>query len=192
MMRHGMQNTPLLAGAIKRIMYVVCLGLVLPVSLLSQADEYTVKAVMLERFARFVEWPEILNVSDTTQPFIVGIIGENPFGSKPENIYSEQKIKNKKVSVRYISGVDEIGNCNLLFISGSEKTNLSRILSFTKNKPILTVSDTEGFAKAGVLINLFLNENKVNFEINEAAVRESGLSMSYLLLKAGKIVTPAR
>lgn len=192
MTRLGKQRIPFAAIAVKGMIYTFLLRLVLPAALLAQADEYTIKAVMLERFARFVEWPDQSDVADTAQPFVIAIIGENPFGPKPEEIYSAQKIKNRKVVIKYFSQLDEISNCNLLFISESERKNLSRILTFTRNKPILTVSDSKGFAQEGVLINLFLNDNKVNFEINETAVRESGLSMSYLLLRAGKIVNPSR
>jgi len=173
-------------------LFVLFISLLLPISPFAQTDEYTIKIVLLERFTRFIEWPEESAISDTSQPFVLGLIGKNPFGSKPEDIYSTRKMRNKKVKIRYISKLDEIEGCHLLFISKSEEKKLSKILSFTKDKPILTISDTKGFAEEGVLINLYLKEDKVQFEINESAVRESGLSMSYMLLKTGKIVNPAR
>ena len=169
---------------------LVCLYL--PITLFAQTDEYTMKIVLLERFTRFVEWPEDSAVSDTSRPFVLGIMGNHPFGTKPEEIYSTRKIRNKSVEIRYVSELDEIKDCHLLFISKSEEKELLRILSFTKDKPILTVGDTEGFAKEGVLINLYLKEDKVHFEINESSVKKSNLTMSYLLLQTGEIVKPRR
>jgi len=79
---------------------------------------------------------------------------------------------------------------DLLFISKSKEKELSKIHSLTKDKPILTISDANGFAEHGVHINLYLAENKIRFEINETAVRESNFSVSYRLLKEAKIVKP--
>jgi hypothetical protein len=80
----------------------------------------------------------------------------------------------------------------MLFIASSAAEILSEILSNTRDKPILTVSDTNGFAAKGVLINFFLAGDKIKFEINEKAVHESGLVMSYRLLNLARIVNPGR
>lgn len=162
----------------------------LPTFVFAQRDEYMIKAVYLERFTRFVEWPKESGIVDTSKPFIITIISRNPFGSILEQIYSKQKIKNREVKIRNISNTNEIKGCHLLFIPSSNRKKLSEILAFTAKKPILTVSDTQSFAEKGVLINLFLAENKIRFEINETAVRESGLYMSYHLLKYAKVVNP--
>ncbi len=172
------------------IIYFVLL--LLPISAFAQTSEYTIKAAFLERFTRFIEWPEESAVSDTTESFVLAIIGENPFGSILEQLYANQKIKNKEVEIQSLSNLDEISDCHLLFISKSKEKELSKILSLTKDKPILTISDANGFAENGVLINLYLAENKIRFEINETAVKISGLTISYLLLNAAKIVNPVK
>jgi len=164
------------------------LFLFLPVVTLAQESEYNVKAVLLERLTRFIEWPEESTVNDTSQSFILGIIGKNPFGSILEQVYSNQKIKDKKVEIRYISKIKKIPGCHLLFISQSEKKALSKILSFTRGKPILTIGDTKNYAEEGVLINFYFVENKTRFEINESEAQKSGLFISYRLLNLAKIV----
>ena len=172
------------------IVLVIVVGWPLPC--LGQEQEYQIKAVFLEQFTRFIEWPDSSAVSDTSAPFIVAVIGENPFGSILEKTYTKRKIKHKKVEIRTISTPDEIADCHLLFISSSNKKNLPEILSRTRNKPILTVGDTEGFAQEKVLINFYLSGKKVKFEINEKAVHESGLVVSYMLLGLARIVNPVR
>lgn len=171
---------------------ILCFGFVAPLSAIAQQSEYTIKAVFLEHFTRFIDWPESVEIADASHPFYVGIIGENPFGSILDQIYAEQKIKNKKVEIRYFSTPDEIIDCHILFISTANKEILPEILMHTKDKPILTVSDTEGFAENGVLINFYLAGNKIKFEINERAVHESGLVMSYKLLSLAKIVNQVK
>lgn len=147
-----------------------------------QSMEYTLKAAFIERFTRFVEWPESAKISDTSKVFVIGVIGENPFGSDLNNFFSNQKIKNKTVKIKYISNIEDILGCHFLFISESEKNSLSEILSFTEDKPILTVGDTPGFAKEGVGINLITEKDKIKFEINIKSVSDKGIKPSSQLI----------
>ncbi|MCP4117500.1 MAG: YfiR family protein [Desulfobacteraceae bacterium] len=152
--------------------------------------EYEVKAVFLERFTRFIEWPGMNPVEKPLQKFVIGVIGKNPFGGFLEQIYSEKKIKDRKVEIRYIKKATESLSCHLLFISASQRRDLVQLLSFTEDKPILTVGDSKGFAEKGVLINFYMDKRMLRFAINEAAVRKSGLIMDYRLLQFAKIVKP--
>lgn len=171
---------------------ILLIGFLIPISAVAQQSEYTIKAVFLEHFTRFIEWPESSNIEDTSSPFFIAIIGENPFGSILEQIYAEQKIRNKEVEIQYILTPDGITDCHILFISSSKRDILPEILSRTRDKPILTVGDTKGFAEDGVLINFYLAEDRIKFEINENAVHESGLVMSYRLLNLARIVNQGR
>lgn len=156
-------------------------------------DEYMVKAVYLEKFAQFTQWPDRSGMADTSKLFVLGVIGKNPFGSILEKVYSagERKIKKKKVTIKYFSSPAEITGCHLLFISKSVKKDLPKILSITKNKPVLTLGETNGFAQKGVHINFYFSGNNIRFEINPLAIREASLSVDSSLLRIGKIVIPS-
>ena len=82
-------------------------------------------------------------------------------------------------------------DCQILFISGSERGNLRAILSTLKNQTILTVSDIDHFANQGGMIGLVLTGNNVTFEINLDAVRQSELWFSSQLLKLARIIQGA-
>lgn len=158
----------------------------------ADVPEYDLKALFIERFTRFVEWPAESSITDTTKPFVVGVIGKNPFGTGIEKIYSALRIQNKKITIRYISRLQEIDQCYLLFISDETHQNLSQILNYTKDKPILTISDTEGYAQKGVYINFYIEKGKLRFEINQSAVKQSKLKVSYMLMQHAKIINPAK
>ncbi len=160
----------------------------LVVNLYAQTSEYELKAVYLERFTRFVDWPEESSISDTTKPFIIGIIGKNPYGKCLERIYEKQKIKNKAVEILPIQNLTDISKCHILFISKSEKRHLEKIINITRSSPILTIADTKGFCEKNVHINFYLDADKVRFEINNEAVKKAGLYMKYQLLERGKII----
>lgn len=161
---------------------------VLPVSAFPQSSEYVMKAVYLEKFTQFVDWPPESGMANLLEPFVIGMIGETPLESTVKELYSTQKIKNKPVEIRSIADPSEALACNLLFISNSQGMDLEKILAVTGEKPILTVGDTKGYAKRGVHINFDIIENKIRFEINEEAVKKAGLEMSHLLLGYAVIV----
>ena len=172
------------------LLLVVMLAYPLPTT--GEDREYQMKAVFLDKFTRFVQWPEASAVADTTRPFVLGVIGDNPFGTLLERIYAERQIEDSPVDIRYLTGLDGIADCHLLFIANSADDRLADILARTRDKPILTVADTKGFAERGVLINLYRQKGKVKFEINERAVHASGLTFSYLLLNLARIVQPVK
>jgi hypothetical protein len=155
-----------------------------------QYEEYDLKAVYLERITRFVEWPDETEGSGSDDSFVIGVLGENPFGTILTDLYAERTIKSKNVKVRYLSQLKEIEGCDLLFISQSMSEELPQVLQITANKPILTVGDTKGFAEKGVLVNFFIEKNKLRFEINEQALHEADILIDSLLLKVSKIINP--
>lgn len=157
----------------------------------AQVSENTAKAVFVERFTRFVDWPEASRIADTSQPFVIAVIGDDPLRSTLEQVFAQRNVRNKHVLIRHVSRLAEIAGSHVLFISRSQEHALSDILAFTTDKPVLTVSDTPGFAERGVHINFYLVDDKLRFEVNEAAIEVSALSMSYLLLRVARIVHPA-
>ena len=172
--------------------FVLLLFSLISLQSFSQTSIYVLKAVYLEKFSRFITWPEKCNMNDSEKPFVISVIGKTPLYKNLDQIYSMKKINNKKVEIRKINNLYEIENSHILFIAESEKKNLQNILALTERLPVLTVSESDKFANEGVLINFFEEENKLKFEVNETAVLKSPLQMSFYLLNSARIVKPAK
>lgn len=186
--KHSIPNVSFSSFCIKMI--IVVLLSAISIQGFSQASVYVLKAVYLEKFSRFITWPEECLMDDLNQPFIISIIGKSPLTENLEQIYAIQEIKKKRVIIQQIEDLKDIEGSHILFIAESEKKNLDKIISLTKHQPILTVGETKGFAEKGVLINFYESDNKLRFEINETAVLKSPLQMSFYLLNSAKIVQP--
>ena len=86
--------------------------------------------------------------------------------------------------------LDAIKTCHLLFICQSEQKQLRDIIEIVRNSSVLTVADTDGFIEAGGIINLFTEENKIRFDINQVTAENTGLKIrSQLLRLAKRVVT---
>jgi hypothetical protein len=150
--------------------------------------EYQLKAEFMERFTRFIDWPEA-SFPAPEAPFVFCTLGEVSFGEYLESMAAEHKVKGRRLVIRRLTSPTQLQECHLLFIARSERERLKAILSQVVGKPILTVGDTSGFASAGVIINFFMEREFVRFEINLDAARETGLKFSSKLLKLGRNVT---
>lgn len=149
--------------------------------------EYDLKAAFLFNFAHFVEWPAEA-FADTNAPIVIGILGEDPFGPVLDKILEGETIKDRKLVVKRFRQVEELESCHVLFISKSEKDHIDQILASLGDASIFTVGDTAGFARRGGVTNLFLQGNRVRFEINVQAAKRKGLKISSQLLALGTVV----
>jgi hypothetical protein len=146
------------------------------------SEEYAIKAAFIYNFAKFVEWPaEFMNKSET---FNVCVLGENPFGSSLKNLEGKEVQRKKFI----IKKAEDMSQCHIVFVGRSAKNNLPEILNILKGQSVLTVGDMEGFAQRGGMINFFVKEEMVRFEINLDASAQAGIKISSKLLKLAKIV----
>ena len=170
----------------KSVLLILC-----AVSLLSaqvSTREYEVKAVFLYHFTEFVEWPERA-FPGPQSPAVIGILGTDPFESYLQTLIANEKIGQHSLVIKHFSNVEDVTNCQILFINVSDKKNVDAIIEKLKGRSILTVSDANRFAKAGGMIRLYTRNEKVNIEMNLDAIKEENLVVSSKLLKLSQIVT---
>jgi hypothetical protein len=147
--------------------------------------DYDVKAAYLYNFGRFVEWP-LKAAQDGS--FTVCILGQDPFGPTLDATLSGETIGGKTVVAKRISGPEESGGCQILFLSLTEGSHLNKIISAVNKEPVLTVSDMPQFAQRGGMIQFVLEGKKVRFEVNLTATQHAGLTLSSELLKVATTV----
>ncbi len=152
-----------------------------------ESKEYQLKAAFLFNFAQFVKWPSGA-FAGADVPFDIGILGDDPFGSALEETIQGETIENHKLRVIRGRTLDDLKDCQLIFICKSEEGHLPQILSQLDSKPVLTVSEVDDFAKNGGDIDFYLAGGKVRFEINPQSAQRCGLKISSQLLNLGKIV----
>lgn len=154
------------------------------------SKEYQVKAAFLFHFAQFVEWPaETFTNADA--PFRIGVLGGNPFGGALDEIVKGETIGNRKIAVQYSRRAADLKNCQIVFVCESEKARLPRILKELDGPSTLIVGECDGFAASGGVLNFFLEDGKVHFEINPDAAAREKLEISSQLFRLGKIVKTA-
>ena len=152
-------------------------------------NEYTVKAVFLYSFGRYVEWPEntFRNAAD---PFVIGIVGEDSFGGALDEVAAKKTIQDRRIVVQRFASPDQYKQpCHILFVSRSlPQDQQTALIRNTQGTAMLVVGETPGFAENGGAANFFIDGDRVRFEINVATARQSRLRMDAKLLNLGKPV----
>jgi hypothetical protein len=154
----------------------------------AEAPEYQVKSVFLFYFTQFVSWPAGA-FADARTPFVIGILGDDPFGANLEGAVRGEKADGRPIEVRHFSRVKDVDVCHILYVSRSESAELSNVLSVLNKRSILTVSDIEGFSRDGGMIRFVTENNKVRLRINVDAAKAAGLLISSKLLRPSEIIS---
>ncbi len=150
-------------------------------------SEYQVKAVFLFNFAQFVEWPPRA-FADPRTPFVIGILGKDPFGPDLDAVVRGEAIDNRPLVIERYRSIDEFHNCNILFIGRTEMAQFPRILEALKGRSILTVTDAEEGDPRGVMIRLVTRSNHIRLRIDVGAAKAGNLLISSKLLRPAEIV----
>lgn len=146
------------------------------------------KAVYLYNFLQFVSWPNDHLPEDQPLVKVIGVLGDAGIRKALEEVSAT--LANKKqgniMRVRwygeYVEGM-ELGDCHILFVGASERHNFPAILASLKQRPVLTVSDVAPFLRAGGMITLQADQNRLRYHINLKEATAAGLRLSSQLLK---------
>ncbi len=154
----------------------------------SNADEYQVKAALLFHFAQFVDWPAgTLDAGDASVKLC--IFDDEPRRRELQDTIEGKLIGGRVYHVRLIDQLQEISNCNILFLSRDEARRQNAIVKSLRGLPVLTVGETPNFLSDGGMIRFHLDEGKIRFDINLRAANSSHLKISSRLLLLATSVT---
>jgi hypothetical protein len=141
--------------------------------------------------AQYAVWPkDVLSPQD--RQFVLGVLGENPFGGALENYFKGKSVKGREFVIKFYKTVEEAKECQMLFISSSEKSNFAQILSELEDTSILTLSDAEGFIQKNGMVFMFITKKSeitggLGWDINGLAMKKARLQIDpFFIEKARK------
>jgi hypothetical protein len=150
-------------------------------------EEYKLKAALIYKLSKFVEWPA---PAATGKPRTFGIclLGEDAFGAALDALEG-RKAAGQPIRVQRFSQSEAIDSgCQMLFISESKQAFLGSILQNLQQQPILTLGDTKGFAEQGGMIQFTRGRKRIGFKINLESTKQSGLKIAAPLLELATII----
>jgi hypothetical protein len=151
--------------------------------------EAAIKAVFLFNFTQFVEWPPQA-FSNAATPFVIGVLGDDPFGSSLDETIEGEKVNGHKLVIQRFKDPKEIKSCHVLFFNLKD-VDYRELLGSLAGRNILTVSDSHNFMRQGGMVRFSTENNKIKLEINAEAAKQEGLVISSKLLRIATIFDPS-
>jgi hypothetical protein len=148
------------------------------------APDVAVKAALLYNFAKFTVWPAL----GPNAPIVACIAGNDEVAAEFTQLVTGHNAAGHVFDLRTAQDSTTWPICNLLFVSDDQVRRAPTGLAAVKLLPILTVSDSRGFASSGGVIELYVESGRMRFAINTDAADRTGLRLSSRLLGLAKIV----
>jgi hypothetical protein len=151
--------------------------------------ELAVKAAYLLKFPLFVDWPRPTPGAAAT-PFLLCIIGEDPFRGVLDEAAAGQRVGGRPVMVRRLLVLVRSSGCDMVYVTGSPAQPVAAALDAVRGTPVLTVTDAERYGGPSGIVNFVEVNNRVRFEIDDAEAAGNGLAVSSKLLSLAVAVRP--
>ncbi|QGZ93421.1 YfiR family protein [Terricaulis silvestris] len=149
--------------------------------------EQDIKAGLLYNFLRYTEWPQ---PTASGAAMVVCIYGRDPFSGRLASM-SGRTVNQRTIEVRVLREAAQANACSLLFVSADERSNWPRLRSQLGERGVLTVSDYDGFARSGGMIEFTRINNRIGVRVNIEAAEAANLSVQDRLLRLARVVRTA-
>ncbi len=155
-------------------------------------NEAMLKIQFMHYVAQYSAWPSDV-LPATEKRFVIGVLGENTFGEALEDYFRGKTVKKRAFFIRFYKSVEEIKDkdCQMLFISSSEKSDFGPILSELEGKSILTISDSDGFIQKNGMIFMYITVKSeisggYGWDINPLALKKANLQIDPFFIEKAK------
>lgn len=148
--------------------------------------EARIKAVLILRLLKFVDWPAD-NAPRAADSLQICTWGDSPTEAALQSLQG-QKIRDREVKMRKLGTPLDTRGCHVLFVSEGVRDVTPAQLYNSGSATVLTISDMPDFNRRGGIINLVRQDNRIGFEIQLRYAREHGLQIGAPLLDLARVV----
>ncbi len=155
-----------------------------------RGNENEIKAAFLVNFTKMVEWPSTA-FATKGEPLVICVEGNEDIMKRLFQALNGKSVADHSVSVTRTHDIKDARRCRVLF-AGSETKDIRSILEAVGDAPVLTIGESNGFAQAGGVVNLYQQGDGVRFEINLDAAERAGLKINSRVLGLARIIREPR
>lgn len=137
--------------------------------------EVQVKAAFLFNFTKFVTW------TPAERPLGICIAGNPALTAATAEVVRGSVVGGRSVSAMALPASRVIDGCDLLYLADLKADDALAILSRVRG-PVLTVGETPRFLRDGGVVRMYLDGNRLRFQVNRRQADASGLKISSQLM----------
>jgi hypothetical protein len=152
-----------------------------------QLIEQKIKAGLIYNFLKYTQWPQ--GSRQMTGPVVVCMIGGDTFDGHLQPM-AGRTVNERTIELRDVGTAADAAPCALLIVNAARKMDWPQLKAALANQSIMTVSDFDGFAAQGGMIEFTHTDNRVGVAINADAVAATHIVVQDRLLKLASAVHP--
>ena len=173
------------------VLAAALIGLLPAARAAASPTESEVKLAFTYNIARFVTWPAASRPARS--PFRLCVAGGEPIRIATANL-SSRRIDNRAIEIVPVGAEGDAlrtnaERCDLLYLSAESIDAADTLIAGVTERPVLTVSDADGFAVSGGIVELSRIGDRIAMRINVDASRRAGLAISSQLLALATVVS---
>jgi hypothetical protein len=142
----------------------------------------SVYAAFTLNLTRFITWPEPAFAAKDA-PLIVGTFVRDPINSELDVAVAGESVGEHPIRTVRLRSIDEVAQCHVVFVSRSYN-RIAAVLERTRGKPILTISDADGFLELGGHVRFVPQATHVRLSVSATNLKASQLEARAQLLRA--------
>jgi hypothetical protein len=183
---NGQVSTRKLPGRLLAGVLLASLGFCPSASTADAGREMRIKAAIIYKLAKFVDWPET-SFEHAHSPLRLCLLGNTPLADALQAI-AGRAVHDHPLAVSRIGDLAAGERCHLVYVSGDQQPRLLAIFARLGDKPVLSISEIEGFAQHGGIIGLIRRGTRLSFQVNIGSAQRAGLAISTPLLELAEVI----
>lgn len=148
-----------------------------------------VKATFLVKFAPFVEWPPAAFAS-ADSPVTICVMADDPLAPLLDEAVNGEKDGNRPITAKRIAPNETADGCEIFYFEPDSEAGAA-VAAGLHNRPVLTATSEVNTAPAAAMVVFVLDQNRLRFDIDNAAATRAGLEIGSNLLALARNVTRA-
>lgn len=131
-------------------------------------------SVFTYNFIKYANWSGTMASGDIK----VFFVGSSKVYEEFKEVASLKTIKGRKMVVNHIDDINSLKACHVIYISENRSSLLGKIIDKTVNSHTLILTERENLTKKGAAISFILLNNKLKFQINDAALAQRKIKIA--------------
>jgi hypothetical protein len=149
-------------------------------------DERAVRAAYVYNLLQYIDWP-----SPKTD-LLIGFEGDPATGEILQELLNGRSSNAHPVHVLLSPSPEELRNCSILYLSDGSTREAQRALDSVRGRTVLTVGESDPFAREGGMVALVNTGDRIRIEVNLEAAQHAGIRISSRVLNLATIVGSAQ
>ena len=163
----------------RRWVMVVAMVIASTTTASASLGETELTAALVYRFATFVEWPP---AAIGEGPVVIGVLGANKVADALETMVEGRTIEGRSLMIESLDDVRAASRCHIVFLGSNARNRRDALLAALGAGSVLTLSDSDRFARQGGMVEFVRRDRSLVFEIHRGALAQAGLRINPAVL----------